>query len=129
MNKMSMILRTTDLCRKFQGQYVVENVSLNIKENTIYGLLGPNESGKSTTMKCLAGLYHPTSGSIVINGYDIYEDREDALSQMGVSIENPALYPNLTGKEHFDMVAKWKKLNNARIKETEDFSSLNDDLK
>ena len=80
-------------------------------------------------MKCLAGLYHPTSGSIVINGYDIYEDREDALSQMGVSIENPALYPNLTGKEHFDMVAKWKKLNNARIKETEDFSSLNDDLK
>lgn len=42
MNKMSMILRTTDLCRKFQGQYVVENVSLNIKENTIYGLLGPN---------------------------------------------------------------------------------------
>lgn len=108
---------------------ILKDITFTTYESEIIGLLAPNESGKSTTMKCLAGLYHPTSGSIVINGYDIYEDREDALSQMGVSIENPALYPNLTGKEHFDMVAKWKKLNNARIKETEDFSSLNDDLK
>lgn len=123
------VLIVKDLCKNINKASILKNISFDIEENEILGFIGPNGSGKSTTMKCIAGLYHPTSGSIVINGYDIYEDREDALSQMGVSIENPALYPNLTGKEHFDMVAKWKKLDNARIKEMEYFSGLNDDLK
>ena len=69
----------------------------------------------------IAGLYHPTSGEITINGYDIDKDRVNALSNMGVSIEYPALYPNLTGEDHFKMVAKWKKLDKSRIKEMEDF--------
>ena len=52
---MKMILRTTDLCKKFKGQIAVDNVSLHIEENSVYGLLGPNGAGKSTILKMIAG--------------------------------------------------------------------------
>lgn len=48
---MSKILKTTDLCKSFSGQSVVNNLSLNIEKNSVYGLLGPNGAGKSTTLK------------------------------------------------------------------------------
>ena len=61
---MDMILKTTDLCKNFKGQMAVNNVSLNIRRNSVYGLLGPNGAGKSTILKMLTGILRPTSGSI-----------------------------------------------------------------
>lgn len=61
---MSKILKTTDLCKSFSGQSVVNNLSLNIEKNSVYGLLGPNGAGKSTTLKMITGILRPTSGSI-----------------------------------------------------------------
>ena len=124
-----MVLMVNGLFKSINKVNILKDISFSINENEILGLIGPNGSGKSTIMKCIAGLYHPTSGKITINGYDIDKDRVNALSNMGVSIEYPALYPNLTGKDHFKMVAKWKKLDKSRIKEMEDFSGLNDELK
>ena len=105
-----MVLMVNGLFKSISKVNILKDMSFSINENEILGLIGPNGSGKSTIMKCIAGLYHPTSGEITINGYDIDKDRVNALSNMGVSIEYPALYPNLTGKDHFKMVAKWKKL-------------------
>ena len=124
-----MVLMVNELFKSINKVNILKDISFSINENEILGLIGPNGSGKSTIMKCIAGLYHPTSGEITINGYDIDKDRVNALSNMGVSIEYPALYPNLTGKDHFKMVAKWKKLDKSRIKEMEDFSGLNSELK
>lgn len=124
-----MVLMVNGLFKSISKVNILKDISFSINENEILGLIGPNGSGKSTIMKCIAGLYHPTSGEITINGYDIDKDRVNALSNMGVSIEYPALYPNLTGKDHFKMVAKWKKLDKSRIKEMEDFSGLNSELK
>ena len=124
-----MVLMVNGLFKSINKVNILKDISFSINENEILGLIGPNGSGKSTIMKCIAGLYHPTSGEITINGYDIDKDRVNALSNMGVSIEYPALYPNLTGKDHFKMVAKWKKLDKSRIKEMEDFSGLNSELK
>ena len=124
-----MLLMVNGLCKSINKVNILKDISFSINENEILGLIGPNGSGKSTIMKCIAGLYHPTSGEITINGYDIGKDRVNALSNIGVSIEYPALYPNLTGKDHFKMVAKWKKLDKSRIKEMEDFSGLNSELK
>ncbi len=53
---MDMILKTTDLCKNFKGQMAVNNVSLNIRRNSVYGLLGPNGAGKSTILKMLTGI-------------------------------------------------------------------------
>lgn len=124
-----MVLMVNGLFKSISKVNILKDISFSINENEILGLIGPNGSGKSTIMKCIAGLYHPTSGEITINGYDIDKDRVNALSNIGVSIEYPALYPNLTGKDHFKMVAKWKKLDESRIKEMEDFSGLNDGLR
>lgn len=94
---MDMILKTTDLCKKFKGQMAVNNVSLNIERNSVYGLLGPNGAGKSTTLKMITGILRPTSGSIEFDGHPW--QRGD-LTQIGGLIETPPLYENLTAYEN-----------------------------
>ena len=66
---MDMILKTTDLCKNFKGQMAVNNVSLNIRRNSVCGLLGPNGAGKSTILKMVTGILRPTSGSIEFDGH------------------------------------------------------------
>ena len=66
---MEMILKTTNLCKSFSGQTVVNNISLNIERNSVYGLLGPNGAGKSTTLKMITGILKPTSGNIEFDGH------------------------------------------------------------
>lgn len=94
---MKMILRTTDLCKKFKGQIAVDNVSLHIEENSVYGLLGPNGAGKSTILKMIAGILKPSSGVIEMNGH--IWNRND-LREIGALIETPPLYENLTAYEN-----------------------------
>ncbi len=64
-------LKTTDLSKKFSSTKAVDKANIILTQGKIYGLLGPNGSGKSTFMKLVAGLFHPTSGSIEINGSQI----------------------------------------------------------
>lgn len=89
---MDMILKTTNLCKNFKGQTAVNNVSLNIQRNSVYGLLGPNGAGKSTILKMLTGILRPTSGEIEFDGHAW--NRSD-LQSIGALIEMPPLYENL----------------------------------
>lgn len=75
----------------------VNNVSLNIPRNSVYGLLGPNSAGKSTTLKMLTGILKPTSGMVTLNGRPW---NRKALNEMGALIEMPPLYENLTAREN-----------------------------
>lgn len=93
----NLILETQNLCKEFGSQKAVDNISLQIKRNSIYGLLGPNGAGKSTILKMLVGLLHPTSGSIL---FDNGQWKRSSLSQIGALIEAPALYGNLTAREN-----------------------------
>ena len=65
---MEMMLETTDLCKKFWRQKAVDHVSLHIQKNSVYGLLGANGAGKSTILKMMTGILHPTSGAFAFNG-------------------------------------------------------------
>ena len=94
---MDMILETTGLCKKFKRQIAVNNVSLHIERNSVYGLLGPNGAGKSTILKMIAGILRPTSGEIQFDGHPW--SRKD-LSGIGALIETPPLYENLTAYEN-----------------------------
>lgn len=94
---MDMILKTTDLCKNFKGQTAVNHVSLNIRRNSVYGLLGPNGAGKSTTLKMIAGILRPSSGSIEFDGH-LW--RRSDLENIGALIETPPLYDNLTAYEN-----------------------------
>lgn len=121
-----MILEVNHLSKKIKKKNILNDISFNVGDNEIVGFIGPNGAGKSTTLKCICGLYIPTSGSINIAGYDLSKDRQNALSKLGVSIETPALYPDLNGHDHFKIVSSWRKLSKERILEMERFSGLSD---
>lgn len=90
-------MKTTNLCKSFSRQTVVNNISLNIEKNSVYGLLGPNGAGKSTTLKMITGILKPTSGSIEFDGHAW---RRKDLNDIGTLIETPPLYENLTAFEN-----------------------------
>lgn len=94
---MDIILETTDLCKKFKKQTAVNKLSLQIERNTVYGLLGANGAGKSTTLKMITGMLRPTSGFVRFDGHEW--NRRD-LSRIGALIESPPLYDNLTAEEN-----------------------------
>lgn len=109
-----MLLKTTNLCKSFKEQMVVNNVSLNIQRNSVYGLLGPNGAGKSTTLKMITGILKPTSGSIEFDGHPW--QRSD-LTQIGALIETPPLYENLTAYENLKVRTTMLGLPDKRIDE------------
>ena len=120
---MDMILKTTDLCKSFKGQMAVNNVSLNIKRNSIYGLLGANGAGKSTILKIFSGILKPTSGKIEMDGHEW--SRSD-LRKIGALIETPPLYENLTAFENLKARTLALGLPDSRIKEVLDTVRLTD---
>lgn len=118
-----MILKTTDLCKSFNGQMAVNNVSLNIRRNSVYGLLGPNGAGKSTTLKMITGILKPTSGSIKFDGHPW--QRKD-LNDIGALIETPPIYENLTAYENLKVRVTLLGLKDERINEVLEVVRLTD---
>lgn len=95
------IIETKNLTKLFHSKPAVNQIHLQIPQNSIYGFLGPNGAGKSTTMKMLLGLTSPDRGSIRIFGQEMnHSNRIRILSRMGSLIESPSYYGNLTGYEN-----------------------------
>lgn len=109
---MKAILKTNNLCKDFKKQKAVNNVSITVRENSIYGLLGPNGAGKSTTLKMITGMLRPTSGKVLFNGHEW--NRKD-LEQIGALIETPPLYENLSAVENLEVRAKLLNIHKTRI--------------
>lgn len=109
---MKAILKTNNLCKDFKKQKAVKNVSITVRENSIYGLLGPNGAGKSTTLKMITGMLRPTSGKVLFNGHEW--NRKD-LEQIGALIETPPLYENLSAVENLEVRAKLLNIPKTRI--------------
>ncbi len=118
------VLEVKDVTKSFGKTQILKGVDFTVGEKEIVGFLGPNGSGKSTTIKCICGLYEMTGGSVEICGHDIKTDRTEALKHLGASIESPALYPQLTGREHLKMMASWRGIKAARVKEMEEYTGL-----
>lgn len=93
----NMILTTKNLVKAYGGQNVVNGLSLSVTENTIYGLLGANGAGKSTTLKMITGIVKPSKGEILYKGQ---RWKRENLSEIGALIESPPLYGNLTAYEN-----------------------------
>lgn len=109
-----LILETKNLCKTFDKQEVVKNVSLQISKNCIYGLLGANGAGKSTTLKLLTGMIRPTTGKIIMEGHKW--TRKD-LQNIGALIEEAPLYPNLSAEENLKVRTMALGIKEERIKE------------
>jgi ABC-2 type transport system ATP-binding protein len=91
-------LRTAGLTRRFGDQVVVDQVDLEVPRGSVYGFLGPNGSGKTTTIRMLLGLLRPNAGAIELLGRPMPEALAVVLPQVGALIEGPAFQPYLTGE-------------------------------
>lgn len=100
-----VVLNVSNVTKTFGNRVAVNNVSFTIKEGEIFGFLGPNGAGKTTTMKMICGLSSITKGQIRICNYDMPKDSEKALGYVGALIENPLMYPNMTGMDNLKYYA------------------------
>ncbi len=93
-------LRTTGLTRRFGSQVAVDSVDLSVPTGSVYGFLGPNGSGKTTTIRMLLGLLSADAGEIEVLGRPIPRDVTRVLPRVGALIEGPAFHPYLTGRRN-----------------------------
>jgi len=91
-----------DLTRQFGSRVVVNRVSLRIAEGEVFGLLGPNGSGKTTMIRMLCGVLAPTGGRGMVGGHDILREAESIKRVIGYVSQKFSLYPDLTVQENLD---------------------------
>jgi len=94
------LIEIKNLTKKFEELTAVDDLSLDIKEGEIFGLLGPNGAGKTTTLSMLATLLPPTSGSAVINGFDVTKHPTAVRHCIGFVFQDPSSDDLLTGREN-----------------------------
>ena len=100
------IIETKNLTKSYADFTAVSGIDLHIPKGAVYGFLGTNGAGKSTTMKMFLGLTKPTDGSFTIDG-NMYSDNEkNILKEIGSFIEAPAFYGNLSGEENLEIIRK-----------------------
>ena len=102
------------LSKSFGGREVVHDLSMQVKRGSIYGFLGPNGSGKTTTIRMLCGLLTPDAGEGTCLGYDIRRDADKIKRQVGYMTQRFSLYQDLSVRENLEFVARLYGLSNAR---------------
>lgn len=102
LNLTETILQTKELTKRFGKQVVVQKVNMRIQKGDIYGFIGKNGAGKSTFLRMVTGLVHPTSGEIFL----FSQKGKNALPRIGSIIEQPALYPDFTAYQNMELRAK-----------------------
>ncbi|MGA7192951.1 MAG: ABC transporter ATP-binding protein [Anaerolineales bacterium] len=102
----NFFIDATNLIRYFGGTHAVDGVSIHIKAGEIYGLVGSDGAGKTTTMRLLCGALKPDSGDAAICGFDVEKQTEDARSQLGYLSQRFSLYEDLTVLENIRFFAE-----------------------
>ena len=101
-----IVIDVSGLTKKFDGRAVVRNLSMQVRRGTIYGFLGPNGSGKTTTIRMLCGLLTPDEGSGTCLGFDIRTETEKIKRQVGYMTQRFSLYQDLSVRENLEFVAR-----------------------
>lgn len=115
---METVLSVRRLHKKIRGKTIIHDVSFEVKQGEIFGFLGPNGSGKTTTIRMLVDLIKPTSGEVRICGNHVEKQPEKALQHVGCIVENPEVYTFLTGWENLQYFGRMQSgVDEARIKE------------
>src|SRR5690349_10660888 len=98
-------IHAEQLVRRFKDVEAVAGIDLEIRPGEIYGFLGPNGAGKSTTVHMLTTLLPPTSGRASVAGFDVVREGPDVRASIGAALQEAALDPFLTGREHLRLQA------------------------
>ncbi|MBP5754282.1 MAG: ATP-binding cassette domain-containing protein, partial [Clostridia bacterium] len=112
-----MAIKTYELCKEYKDVKAVDRLTLEIRENEIFALLGVNGAGKTTTVKMLSCLTRPTSGDAEVMGYSVTKEPEKVKSVIDISMQETAIGRNLTVMENLKFYAKIRGLDEAAAKE------------
>ena len=115
---MKKLLECQDLCKSFGKKQILKNVSFELDEGDILAFIGPNGSGKTTTIKLILGLQGIDKGSVNINSFDIKKDFVKAIEKVGAIVENPDTYMYLSGWDNLKLTANmYKNISDEAIKD------------
>ena len=127
---MDYIIETSDITKKYDDFTAVDSVNLKIPRDSVFGVLGPNGAGKTTLISMLCTILRPTSGSAVVNGFDVVKNSKDVRASIGIVFQSRALDDMLTGREHLQMHAALygvpSNVRKQRIEEVLDLIALGD---
>ena len=99
------ILEVDKLNKSFGSKHILKDVSLSVSSGDILGFIGPNGSGKTTTIKLILGLQTIDSGTVLINNHNIVTEFEDAIAAVGAIVESPDLYMYMNGLDNLKIIA------------------------
>lgn len=91
------IVQLRNLTKIIRGKKLIDKLNLDLYPGQITGFLGPNGAGKTTTIRMMTGLMHPTEGEVIIEGQSLDKHYEEAISKVGVIVENPEMYKYMSG--------------------------------
>jgi ABC-2 type transport system ATP-binding protein len=125
---MEYIIQTHNIFKRYDDFVAVNGVNLKVPKNSVYGVLGPNGAGKTTLISMLCTILHPTSGTAIVNGYDVMKHPKEVRESIGIVFQSRAIDDMLTGREHLEMHASLygvdRDLRQARIDEILDLIAL-----
>ena len=111
------MVKLRQVTKTFGNLEAVSNLSLIIPKGEIYGLMGTNGSGKTTTLKLIVGLLHPDSGEIHLNGINRLEQPVEARKQLGYAPETPYLYDYLSGHDYLKFTGQIRGLDGQKLEQ------------
>jgi ABC-2 type transport system ATP-binding protein len=113
---MSSILKIENLSHRYSSSWAVRDLNIEINHTGIVGLLGSNGAGKSTTMNIICGVLNQTEGKVIVNGFDIREQPEQAKKEIGFLPQNPPLYTDFTIDEYLTYAANLRAMDKTKIR-------------
>jgi ABC-2 type transport system ATP-binding protein len=117
----SRAIEVSNLEKRFGEIMALDGLSFKVSWGEIFGLLGPNGAGKTTTINILCGILTPDGGTATVAGYDVQSEAAEIKEMIGVSPQEPAFYPYLTGRENIELMGNLHCLPGPEIKKrTED---------
>ena len=112
-----MLVSVNKLTKVFGKIVAVDDLSFDVEEGETFALLGPNGSGKTTTIKCLIGLTNPTAGTMAVGGFDVWKQARDARRLMSYLPQRLSFHDSLTAREVLEFYCRLRRLPTARIDE------------
>ena len=117
-----VILKTTDLTKKYNNKVVVDNLNIEIRKGEIFGLLGPNGAGKSTTMNMICSLVRPTAGQIELMGKNPWKQKKEVIHKIGYIPQELAIHGNLKAWENVELFTSLYGIKGQQLKKAVDDS-------
>lgn len=117
-----IILKTTDLTKKYNNKAVVDNLNIEIRRGEIFGLLGPNGAGKSTTMNMICSIVRPTAGTIALFQKNPWKQKKEVIHKIGYIPQELAIHGNLKAWENVELFTSLYGIKGAQLKKSIDES-------